>query len=540
MLTSTFLITLIFQGSASLNVLFLHPLYAGSHVLTLQSVTKELLDRGHHVTTVKFSDSNLPTLATANHANFSLVELTVNNSLGELPFVTFGEDAEFRLPLDLIWNSGKNLLWTIGMMKDPADLLLTEFCSKIHSDKLWKLLEQTVFDIAVVDLMFNECGLALTHRLGIPSVGYWAFSFAGGQQEFTTMPAPTSHVPTFMSTLSHNMNLMQRTYNTLAKIAERLFMYYYHGIVNQKLQYLYPGSPPADKLLGNVNGMLINTNNVLDYPRPQPPTFINIGGIQIKKYPGLLPLHIQDFMDSAEHGVVLFTMGFIFDSRAVPKSMINRLLTAFERLPQRVIFKYDSNIPGLVVPPNVLVLPWVPQQAILAHPNTKVFITHCGMHGVLEAIHHQVPMVGMPVFIDQGDVLTRMEEKGIGLGVDKTASSDAIYDTIVKVRDDPSYLQNVVKLSMLLKDRRGSPMDDAVWLIEFLARNEGAEHLKISSKNLNLFEYYSLDSCLIIFCLCSVILTIFYLLAKKVFHSTALLLGKLSDNFASSEKIKIL
>jgi len=89
-------------------------MYAGSHVLTLQSVTKELLERGHEVTTVKFTDSNLPTLATANHANFSLIELTVNNSLGELPFVTFGEEAEFRLPLDLIWNSGKNLLWTIG------------------------------------------------------------------------------------------------------------------------------------------------------------------------------------------------------------------------------------------------------------------------------------------------------------------------------------------------------------------------------------------------------------------------------------------
>ena len=98
----------------SLNILFLHPMYAGSHVLTLQSVTKELLDRSHHVTTVKFSDSNLPILTTANHANFSLVELTVNNSLGRLPFVTFGEEAEFRLPLDLIWSSGKNLLWTIG------------------------------------------------------------------------------------------------------------------------------------------------------------------------------------------------------------------------------------------------------------------------------------------------------------------------------------------------------------------------------------------------------------------------------------------
>ena len=111
---------------------------------------------------------------------------------------------------------------------------------------------------------------------------------------------------------------------------------------------------------------------------------------------------------------------------------------------------------------------------------------------------------------------------------------------LLKVRDDPSYLQNVVKLSMLLKDRRGSPMDDAVWLIEFLARNEGAEHLKISSRNLNLFEYYSLDSCLIIFFLCLVIFTIFYLLMKKIFHSTLLLLAKLADNFSSTEKIKVL
>ena len=53
-------------------------------------------------------------------------------------------------------------------------------------------------------------------------------------------------------------------------------------------------------------------------------------------------------------------------------------------------------------PSNVLVVPWVPQQAVLAHPHTKIFITHCGMHGVLEAIHYAIPMVGMPVFIDQG------------------------------------------------------------------------------------------------------------------------------------------
>ena len=35
----------------------------------------------------------------------------------------------------------------------------------------------------------------------------------------------------------------------------------------------------------------------------------------------------------------------------------------------------------------------------LGHKKTVLFITHCGMHGVLEAIYNAVPMVGIPVFI---------------------------------------------------------------------------------------------------------------------------------------------
>ena len=47
-------------------------------------------------------------------------------------------------------------------------------------------------------------------------------------------------------------------------------------------------------------------------------------------------------------------------------------------------------------------------------------------------------MVGMPVFIDQGDVLVRMEERGIAHGINKHADADTIHNAIVKVRDDKS------------------------------------------------------------------------------------------------------
>lgn len=64
------------------------------------------------------------------------------------------------------------------------------------------------------------------------------------------------------------------------------------------------------------------------------------------------------------------------------------------------------------------------------HPKTVLFFTHCGMHGVLEALHHGVPMVGMPVFADQQDVLVRLEERGVARGVSKQADQDQIYDAL--------------------------------------------------------------------------------------------------------------
>ena len=73
------------------------------------------------------------------------------------------------------------------------------------------------------------------------------------------------------------------------------------------------------------------------------------------------------------------------------------------------------------------------KSSILEHRNLKLFFTHCGMHGVMEAIYHEVPMVGMPVFIDQVDVLARIKEKGIGVGVHKWATVDEIRSAIQQV-----------------------------------------------------------------------------------------------------------
>lgn len=38
---------------------------------------------------------------------------------------------------------------------------------------------------------------------------------------------------------------------------------------------------------------------------------------------------------------------------------------------------------------------------VVAHRNVRVFLAHGGFHGLTEAIHHGVPVVGIPLFGDQ-------------------------------------------------------------------------------------------------------------------------------------------
>jgi hypothetical protein len=49
-------------------------------------------------------------------------------------------------------------------------------CNQIlGDDNLHQKLKEEKYDIVLVDLIYNECSLALAHELGVPVVGYWAF-----------------------------------------------------------------------------------------------------------------------------------------------------------------------------------------------------------------------------------------------------------------------------------------------------------------------------------------------------------------------------
>ncbi|CAG7831929.1 unnamed protein product, partial [Allacma fusca] len=66
-------------------------------------------------------------------------------------------------------------------------------------------------------------------------------------------------------------------------------------------------------------------------------------------------------------------------------------------------------------------------------------------------------------------------------------------DAIQEIIGNPSYRSSVKKLSTLYRDQKQEPVDTAIFWTEYLLRHKGARHLRSAARNLNFFQYHSLD-----------------------------------------------
>ena len=121
--------------------LILHPVYSGSHVLTVHHISRELVNHGHDVLTIRYKDTHnlkleYPTAKDeeknkdavnihkdANRGNFREYLLSLNNSDGTIPYVTIEEDAKFVIPSDLLWSEGTTLSTLFKLPENPWRVL---------------------------------------------------------------------------------------------------------------------------------------------------------------------------------------------------------------------------------------------------------------------------------------------------------------------------------------------------------------------------------------------------------------------------------
>ncbi|XP_002734596.1 UDP-glucuronosyltransferase 2B31-like, partial [Saccoglossus kowalevskii] len=222
-----------------------------------------------------------------------------------------------------------------------------------------------------------------------------------------------------------------------------------------------------------------------------------------------------EFVESAEEGIVVFTLGSQVNIGEDPEKA-SKFVRAFARLPQRVIMKYVGK-PLNGVGENTKLSSWIPQNDLLGHPNTKAFVSHGGINGVNEAIYHAVPFVGVAAVGDQAENVGRLVDKGMAIAIDlQSFSEDDVYNAVKRVIEDPRYKDNAARLSSIQRDTPMPPGDTAVYWIEHILKF-GGDHLKPASLQLNLIQYYLLDIALFLLAVAAIATIILKQVIRMVF-----------------------
>ncbi len=107
------------------------------------------------------------------------------------------------------------------------------------------------------------------------------------------------------------------------------------------------------------------------------------------------------------------------------------------------------------VPParNVEVHDDIPQLRVLRH--ASVFVTNGGMAGVMEALHHGVPMIVVPRMTDQRLNGQRVEELGLGVVLD-TATPEGVRSLVDQLASDSAISARVRDMQRMIHRAGGS------------------------------------------------------------------------------------
>ncbi|TWW57161.1 UDP-glucuronosyltransferase 2B20 [Takifugu flavidus] len=307
------------------------------------------------------------------------------------------------------------------------------------------------------------------------------------------------------SFLKRSIEIRRREENVISHI---MLVYMHYFVVNPPYQAVCDKYFGADvnvmSLMQGADLWLIRTDFIFEFPRPTMPNVVYIGGFQGKPSKPL-PADLEDFMQSSgEHGVVVMSLGTLLGDLGPELSEI--IASAFANLPQKVVWRHIGERPTSLGN-NTMLVKWLPQNDILGHPKTKLFMSRGGTNGIYEAIYHGVPILGLPLIFDQIDNFVRMKARGAAEMVDVTTLDvESLTNTLKNILDPTkAYKEKIQKLSQLHHDKPMKPIDSALSWMEFVMRHKGASHLRTESYKLPWYAYHCLDV-MAVFAACGLIL----------------------------------
>ena len=420
---------------------------------------------------------------------------------------------------------GQTYFWTKVISSDQKKVKMCELMIQTNGFKsILGYPDDFKFDLVVNEYLPGPCLLSLMHKFKYPPlVQVSAFNAPCQLWNLVGSLDYSASIPSF------NLDYMEptlsnRILNLVASILDLLVKKYYQlPQIDKIVRKVFPDMPYIEELTKRTKIVLMNSHPAVQLIEPMMPNVISVGGLHITK-PKSLPHDLEEIIQQANKGVILFSLGTNVRSDSLGDERIKNIIKAMKEFPDYQFFwKFESKNMPIDVPNNVHIRKWLPQNDILVHPKIKLFISHSGLLSIQEAVYHGVPLIGFPVFADQFKNVNYMVHRGAAKRLSiADFTENELKSAIEEVLTDLKYEENMKKLSKVFLDQHETPLERAVWWIEWVLRNSETEVFENYTVHQGIFERHCYD--IVIFLTLLFVCSIF--VGFKVFSKRRIVVNK--------------
>uniref|UniRef100_A0A182MP12 UDP-glucuronosyltransferase n=1 Tax=Anopheles culicifacies TaxID=139723 RepID=A0A182MP12_9DIPT len=463
------------------NILFLQTTPSKSHHIWNKQIIERLYENGHNLTILSFEkETSVP------GKTFLVMEQFYEKMMAAFSDGGTGDFSSYE-------NTFGNIMNVYQFYTVASQLLEHEEAIK----QLIAYPRAFRFDLVIHDFTMGQFMLGfLEYFNNPPLISVSPYNIPSYTQYLADIPLYTTYLPHPSSSFDAKMNFVERVKNTIFWWFDMLYrQQVYMPKEQERMKRVFEGTNlPHVKLLERRSELvLVNSDPALDFYQLLPPNVIQVGGLHIKRTEEM-PSMMQQFIARSNKGVVLFSFGTNVQSEMLGPEVNRQLLELFRSMPDYGFIWKHANADKLVMPPNVLMTPWVPQSAVLANSRTKLLISHGGLLSLQEAAWHGVPVIGVPFFADQFSNVRRLELAGIGIGIPSTEmNADTLKEAMDKILTDGSYRTRGKELSYVFRTQPETPLERAIFWIEKAIANKGLRYLRSPTRNMAPYQVYGLD-----------------------------------------------
>ncbi|CAD5224037.1 unnamed protein product [Bursaphelenchus okinawaensis] len=374
----------------------------------------------------------------------------------------------------------------------------------LRNQELVDQIKAQNFD-AIVYEQYDFCPMVIAHLLKI-EVRIWTAScpMIAHQVAILGVPFEASYVPASMNNpTGDKMSFTDRFWNIVRLWTMCSVHIWSWDEFDVTLKRMYGDDfPKIVDIAKTADVTFINTDELIDFPRPLPPNVVHVGGLGVEAGHQELEAPFSDIMTKGDKGVVLFSLGSVVDTRYLPDGYLKNAFDTVAKFKEYYFIvklsKNDQrNADYAAKYDNVYVNDWIPQAGVLAHPRLKLFVSHGGYNSIIEAATFSVPMMLIGIVFDQPRNARLVERNGWGLSLDKTFlkhGPEEFEQKLVEMLTNDKYKKNAERINRLMRTKPQTGEQKFLSYIKFLEENDGhLPELKSIASDLSTVEYHNLD-----------------------------------------------